>query len=88
MTGPGPRGGTLVRVFRGDTGEAVRSFTVSQLGTIASVRVAVVDFDQDGRNDLLTSVGSTIQVRDGQTYAVKEGVMPFDPAYRSAVFIG
>jgi hypothetical protein len=88
VTGPGPRGGTEVRVFRGDNGQPVRSFTVAQLGTIASVRVNVVDFDQDGRNDLLTSVGNTIQVRDGQTYAVKQLVTPFDPAYHGGLFMG
>lgn len=88
VTGPGPRGGTQVRVFRGDSGESVRSFTVARIGTIASVRVGVVDFDQDGRNDLLTSIGNTIQVRDGQTYAVKQSFAPFDPGYVGGLFMG
>jgi hypothetical protein len=88
VTGPGPRGGTEVKVFRGDTGQEVRGFTVAQIGTIASVRVDIVDFDQDGRNDLLTSVGSVIQVRDGQTYAIKQTLTPFDPAYHAGLFMG
>jgi hypothetical protein len=88
VTGAGPRGGTLVRVYNGNTGQLVRDFTVGQIGTIASVRVDVVDFDQDGRNDILTSLGSVIQVRDGQTFAIKETFNPFDPGYLAAVNMG
>ena len=87
VRGTGAGGATQVKVFRGD-GAMVRSFTASQFSTNASVRVAVVDFDQDGRNDLLTSFDNKVQVRDGQTYAIKSTVAPFDTGYRSQMFIG
>jgi hypothetical protein len=88
VTGTGVRGGTQVRIFKGDTGAMARGFTAAALSTTASVRVAVVDYDRDGRDDLLTSVGSSVQVRDGMTTAVKNAFTPLEPGFRNGLAMG
>jgi hypothetical protein len=57
ITGPGPGGGPLVKVFDGSTGNLIASFFTYDTGFRGGVSVAAGDVNGDGKADIITGAG-------------------------------
>jgi hypothetical protein len=86
-TGSGRLGFTQVKEYDG-TGALLRAFNAGDPRSLQGVRVGMVDFDRDGKADLLTAVGDQVQVRDPITLAPEKTFTLSDPSYLNGVFVG
>jgi cyclophilin family peptidyl-prolyl cis-trans isomerase len=57
ITGPGPGGGSTVKIFNGATGQLVRMFDAYAAGFTGGVTVAAGDVEGVGRDDIITGAG-------------------------------
>jgi FG-GAP-like repeat len=85
--GAGLFGSTLVKVYD-DNGAPLRTFVAENAKSPLPVRVGMVDVDQDGKADLITAVGTLVQVRNPTNNAVKQTVTSLDPTVLAGVFVG
>jgi hypothetical protein len=85
--GAGLFGSTLVKVYD-DNGAPLRTFVADNAKSPLPVRVGMVDVDQDGKADLITAVGTLVQVRNPANNAVKQTVTALDPTVLAGVFVG
>jgi hypothetical protein len=82
----------LVRVFSGNTGALVHQF-LAYAGTFrGGVRVAAVDFGNNGQVDILVGPGAgmrpRVRVLNGQTYAQVSMFDAFVTTFTGGVFVG
>jgi len=87
-TGMGTNGIGEVKAFDGRTGRLIRSFVPTGSIVRASARVDVFDYDNDGDNDVVTSVLNKLNAYDGRTFTRTGGMTVFDAAYTGGVFFG
>jgi sugar lactone lactonase YvrE len=89
VTGTGPGGGPLVRVFDGATGALIREFLAYDAGFLGGVHVAVAEMTGDGIDEIITGVGlgggPHVRVFDGVTGAVIREFFPYDPGFLGGV---
>jgi hypothetical protein len=93
ITAPGAGGGPHVRAFSGATGGSLANFLAYDARFTGGVRVAAIDVNGDGRQDLVTAPGrGGHQVR---AFAMGSGnppvissFSPYDPAFLGGVFVG
>jgi hypothetical protein len=86
--GAGVRGSSRVHVYSGSTGALQRVFQADPSKPINAVRVRLVDFDNDGRMDLLAGVGQRLQVRDARTGNSIRELAPFDGGFINGFNVG
>jgi hypothetical protein len=85
VAGSGGRGLMQTRLFD-DNSRLLRTFTIADARSPLSVHVGMVDYDHDGREDLLTSAGHQVQVRNPTNNSVKKIFVLTDPAFMGGVF--
>jgi len=85
VVGSGGRGVMQTKLFDDDS-RLLRTFSVAGQNSPLSVHVGMVDYDHDGRDDLLTSAGYQVQVRNPTNNSVKKVFTLSDPAYLNGVF--
>jgi virginiamycin B lyase len=92
ITGAGAGGGPQVNVFSGATGAVLQSFFAYAPAFAGGVRVAAVDYNEDGHDDVMTGAGPGggphVQVFDGTNLAVLDGFFAFSPGFAGGVFVG
>ena len=100
ITGTGPGGGPLVRVFNGQTGAPLASFFAYNSNFRGGVTVGAVDLDDDGIAEILTGAGpgGGPHVRRWLVLLAPSALPPgpfilteffaFDPAFTGGVFVG
>ena len=87
-TGMGPRGGSRVNVYSGDSGAPLRAFTADTANPMNAARVRFVDFDNDGRIELLVGLGQRLQLRDPATMNVTQDVSPLAAGFINGLNLG
>jgi len=89
ITGAGNYGAGLVRVYHGTDGHKEFDFRAGDdARSLASVRVAVVDYNHDGHADVVTAVRGQLRIRDGKDMTVLGNQDVTDPGSVSGVNIG
>jgi hypothetical protein len=88
--GSGPGGLPIVNVYDGG-GTLMRSFLAYDAAFRGGVRVAQIDLNRDGIQDVVTAPGPGggphVKVFDGLTGSVLFQFMAYDPAFRGGVFV-
>lgn len=87
-TGMGPRGGARVNVYSGESGAPVRSFMADTTNPMNAARVRFVDFDNDGRMELLVGLGQRLQSRDPNTGVATREIAPLDAGFINGLNLG
>ncbi len=92
ITGPGSGGGPNVIVFDATTLAQINSFFAYASSFTGGVRVAAADWNNDGRDDIITSPGPggtpNVKVFDGTTLASLDSFFTFDQNFVGGVFVG
>jgi hypothetical protein len=84
----GARGGARINLYRSFSGLLMRSINVDPNRPMSSVRVHMVDYDNDGRPDLLAGINRDLQVHDPRTGALKSSSQPLDGRFPNGLNIG
>jgi cyclophilin family peptidyl-prolyl cis-trans isomerase len=89
ITGAGPGGSSLVKVFSGANGQIIRQFNAFDPGYTGGVFVAVGDVNGDGKPDIICGSGQgdppRVRVFDGFTGAMIYDFMPYNRHFRGGV---
>lgn len=89
ITGAGPGGSPLVKVWSGRNGQLIRSFNAFDPGFRGGVSVATGDVNGDGRADIIVGTGPGVATRvkafDGLTGAVLRDFSPFSRFFKGGV---
>jgi hypothetical protein len=92
ITGPGAGGGPHVKVFGGRSGGVLTQFFAFGQNFRGGVRVAAVDLNGDGREELITGAGPgggpVVSVRDGHTLSLLDDFTVTDPTLPGGIFVG
>lgn len=92
ITGAGAGGGPHVNVFSGVNGANLQSFYAYDASFTGGVRVGAVDFNRDGKNDVLTGAGTTggplVRVFGGAGPTLLHEFNAFDPTFLGGIFVG
>jgi glucose/arabinose dehydrogenase len=91
LAGPGSGGGPVVNAFEGSTGAFIRNYHDFAGTPITGVRVAAVDVNGDGIDDVLAAVGAggppEVQVLDGATGGELARFFVYDPSVTAGLFV-
>src|SRR5207237_8260158 len=91
ITGPGPGGGPVVKVFDGTTGQLVRTILAYDPAYRQGVSVAAGDVYGDGVADVVVGAdaggGPEVAVFSGKTGAVLKTFFAYDAAFRGGVAV-
>jgi cyclophilin family peptidyl-prolyl cis-trans isomerase len=89
VTGAGPGGSPLVKVFSGKNGAVFRQFNAFESTFTGGVFVAVGDVNGDGRPDIITGAGQggspRVKVFDGKTGAVLLDFLAYSRRFHGGV---
>ncbi|HEX7795884.1 MAG TPA: VCBS repeat-containing protein [Vicinamibacterales bacterium] len=89
VTGPGPGGAPLVKVFNGATGTLIRSFFAFTPSFTGGVFVAAGDVNGDGAADIIVGAdaggGPNVKVFDGATGATLQSFFAYDAGFTGGV---
>jgi hypothetical protein len=89
VTGAGAGGGPHVKAFSGKNGQELRSFFAFDPNFTGGAKVAVGDFNGDGRADIAAGSGvgvaSQVVTFDGRSLAVLNRLNPFESAFLGGV---
>jgi hypothetical protein len=94
ITGAGPSGGPHVKIFnyKGSLLQSFFAFQPQLQPTVNGVRVGAVDFNGDGRADLLTAAGAgdapVLECRDAMNLNQINSQFAYDPAFLGGVNVG
>jgi len=91
ITGAGPGGGPLVRVFSGVDGTPLRTFYAYDAGFPGGIFVAVGDVNGDGRADIVIGAGAGggphVEAFSGVNNALLKSFYAYDLGYRGGVVV-
>lgn len=91
VTGVGPGGGPIVKVFDGATGAEIRSFFAYDDNFQGGVNVATGDVTGDGVEDIITGAGPGaaphVKVFDGLTGAELSSFFAYPPSFTGGVHV-
>jgi cyclophilin family peptidyl-prolyl cis-trans isomerase len=89
ITGAGPGGAPLVKVFNGANGQIIRQFNAFDPSFTGGVFVAAGDVNGDGRADIIVGSGSgmapRVRVFDGATGGTIYDFMPYSRHFKGGV---
>ncbi|MGL4424027.1 MAG: SdrD B-like domain-containing protein, partial [Gemmataceae bacterium] len=89
ITGTETGGGPRVTVFNGVTGAVIDDFFAFDENQRGGVRVAVADFDKDGRDDIVTTTGAGVPTRvrvfSGANRSVLTDYAPYEASFTGGV---
>jgi hypothetical protein len=92
ITGAGPGGGPLVKVFDGTNGDVLKSFLAYAAQFTGGVRVAAGDINGDGFADIVTGAGPgggpLVKVFDPLTLNVLHSFFAYEANFAGGVFVG
>lgn len=91
ITGTEIGGGPRITIFDGATGAILNNFFAFDESQRGGVRIATADFNNDGRDDLVTTTGNGVPTRvrvfDLNTGAIITDYAPYTPDFTGGVFI-
>lgn len=91
ITGSDLGGGPRVRVFSGRDGSVLQDYFAFDSAQRGGVRVAVADFNTDGRADIVATTGAGVPTRirvfDGATQSVMTDFAPYGSGFTGGVFV-
>jgi streptogramin lyase len=93
ITGAGAGGGPHVKVFSGlNPALVLQSYFAYDAGFTGGVRVAALDVNTDGIDDIVTGAGPGggphVQVFEGTNLAVLDSFFAYSPTFTGGVFVG
>jgi hypothetical protein len=82
----------IVRVFDGNTGNAIRTFFAYSAFFLGGVHVAAGDVNGDGKADIITGAGPGggphVKIFDGTNLSLLQSFFAYDPTFLGGVFVG
>ncbi|HYH69166.1 MAG TPA: right-handed parallel beta-helix repeat-containing protein [Urbifossiella sp.] len=92
VVGAGAGGGPQVNIYDGLSPSPLTSFLAYDAAFTGGVRVAVLDADGDGSDDIVTGAGPgggpQVNVGSSATRQLVDSFFAFDPAFPGGVFVG
>ncbi len=91
ITGADAGGGANVKAFNGLNLSVMANFLAASPAYSGGVRVAAIDLDGNGKDDIVTSLGrgsNQVQLYSGTGKSVMASFLTADPAYPGGEFIG
>ena len=89
VVGAGAGGGPLVRTFDGKSGKLVQEFFAFNPEVLSGIQVAVGDYGNDGRADIVVGLGadggSQVRIFDGKSLEVLADFYAFDKDFTGGV---
>jgi hypothetical protein len=92
VTAPGQGIASDIRVFNGTSGAQISHVPAFGSTFLGGVRVAITDFNGDGRADIIASTGPgngpQVRVFDGPSLSVLDDFLAYDSHFMGGVFVG